>query len=63
MKKTKKKFKLKISNNKKYEYNLSEILFEIEKNENFKNKYKLINKLYKNLNDFKTAASKYSIIK
>ena len=30
--------KKKISENKKYEYNLSEILFEIEKNENLQNK-------------------------
>ena len=32
--KLKKRIKKKISNNKKYEYNLSEILFEIRKNEN-----------------------------
>ena len=52
--------KKKISENKKYEYNLSEILFEIEKNENLQNKYKKIINYIKS-NDFKTAASRFSI--
>ena len=42
----KKKLKLdleaKILNNKKYEYNISEILFEVEKNEKYEIKYKKI---------------------
>ena len=58
--KTRKELILKISNEKKYEYNLSEILFDIDKNE------KLISKNAKIINtirekDFKTAVSKYSI--
>jgi len=56
----KKELILKISENKKYEYNLSELLFEIEKNENFEKKYKKILK-YIELNDFKSAASRFSI--
>ena len=59
-KKLKEKLFLKFSNDKKYEYNLSEILFEVEKSETFKNKYKQIIE-YINLNDFKAAASKFSI--
>ena len=55
-----KQLKSKISKNKKYEYNISEILFEIENNENLNNKYKLITR-YINLNNFKTAASRFSI--
>ena len=54
------KLQNKISKIKKYEYNLSEILFEIEKNENFKTKYKKILDYIK-INNFKTAAIKYSI--
>jgi len=50
----------KISSEKKYEYNLSEILFEIEKNEDIQNKLKLIINYIKS-SDFKTAASRYSI--
>ena len=50
----------KISSNKKYEYNLSEILFEVDKNEKIEKKYKEILNYIK-LNDFKTAASKFSI--
>ena len=47
-------------NNLKYEYNLSEIIFEIENNEKFQIKYqKIIN--FINNNDFKSAAIKYSI--
>ncbi len=50
----------KISENKKYEYNLSEILFEIEKDESLEKKYKNILKYIK-LNDFRAAASRFSI--
>ena len=58
--KLKKKLKIKISNDKKYEYNLSEILFEVDRNSNLK---EINNKIieYIELNDFKTAASKFSI--
>ena len=52
--------KTKLSKDKKFEYNISEILFEIEKNENLRNKYKKIIK-YINSNDFKAAASRFSI--
>tara|TARA_Y100001954_G_C15759851_1_gene578476 strand:- start:474 stop:1400 length:927 start_codon:yes stop_codon:yes gene_type:complete len=51
---------IKLLNNKKYELNLSEILFELDAGEDFENKYNKI-KLYINNNDFKTAAIKYSI--
>ena len=50
----------KISNDKKYEYNLSEILFEINTKEKLESKYKNILD-YINLNNFKTAVTKYSI--
>ena len=50
----------KISLNKKYEYNLSELLFEVDKNEKLEKKYKEILNYIK-LNNFKTAASKFSI--
>ena len=50
----------KISNNKKYEYKISEILFEIEGNENLERKYREILNYIK-LNDFKAAASRFSI--
>ncbi len=50
----------KISSNKKYEYNISELLFEISKNESFQSKYKEILNYIK-LNDFETAASRFSI--
>ena len=50
----------KISNNKKYEYNLSELLFEIGKNEKVNKKYKEIFDYIK-LNNFKLAVFKYSI--
>ncbi len=49
-----------ISSTKKYEYKLSEILFEINKNETFKKKYQEILE-YEKKNDFKSAAAKYSI--
>ena len=58
--KLKKDLTLKISNDKKFEYNLSEILFELEDDEKIDNKYKSIIDFVK-LNDFKIAASKYSI--
>ena len=51
---------IKITNNKKYEYNLSELLFEIETNDDFKKKYKEILKYIAN-NSFKAAANRYSI--
>ena len=50
----------KISKDKRYEYDLSEILFEIEKGNSVKKKYENIIK-YINLNDFYSAASKFSI--
>ena len=59
-KKLKEKLILKFSSDIKYEYNLSEILFEVEKTETFENKYNQIIE-YINLNDFKAAASKFSI--
>ncbi len=58
--KKKKELILKMSSNKKYEYNISELLFEIEKNENLKNKHKKILEYIK-FNDFKSAASRFSI--
>tara|TARA_B100001027_G_scaffold215503_1_gene189593 strand:- start:924 stop:1850 length:927 start_codon:yes stop_codon:yes gene_type:complete len=58
--KTRKELILKISNKKKYEYNLSEILFDIDKNEKLISKHaKIINTIREK--NFKTAASKYSI--
>mgnify|MGYP001420125552 FL=1 len=59
-KKLKDELNNKISNNKKYEYNLSEILFEVENNENYKDKYNKILK-YINKNDFKSASAKFSV--
>ena len=59
-KKLREKLILKFSRDKKFEYNLSEILFEVEKNETFKNKYNQIIEFI-NLNDFKAAASKFSV--
>ena len=50
----------KISKDKRYEYDLSEILFEIEKENSVKKKYENIIK-YINLHDFYSAASKFSI--
>ena len=58
--KIKKKLIKNYAKNKRYEYNLSEILFEIEQDENFDKKYQeIIN--YVKKNEFKAAASKYSI--
>ena len=58
--KLRKELMSKISNDKKYEYNLSEILFEINTKEKLESKYKNILD-YINLNNFKTAVTKYSI--
>ena len=51
---------LKIKNNKKYEYNLSELLFELNKTEKVYKTYEDIID-YVKLNNFKSAAFKYSI--
>ena len=56
----KKKLISNISNNKKFEYNLSEILFELDQNENINSKYNKIIKDSK-INEFKNVATKYSI--
>ena len=58
--KLKKELKVKISNNKKYEYLLYEILFEVQNNEALTNKYKEILE-YIDKNNFNDAAAKYSI--
>ena len=58
--KLKSELKFKISENKKYEYNISELLFEIEKSETLESKYKRILQYIK-LNNFKAAASRFSI--
>ena len=50
----------KISNNKKFEYNLSEILFEIKDTNDLNKLYKEILD-YININSFEAAVSKYSI--
>ena len=55
-----KELQIKISKNKKYEYNLSEILFELENNETLEKKYQEILNYTKN-NNFKNAAAKFSI--
>tara|TARA_B100000886_G_C20425370_1_gene493686 strand:- start:362 stop:1288 length:927 start_codon:yes stop_codon:yes gene_type:complete len=59
-KKIKDELILKMSNDKKFEYNLSEILFELEKNETYEKKLNEIMKYIKEVN-FRLAASKYSI--
>lgn len=59
-KKLREELVIKMSKNKKKEYNLSEILFEIESPKQIKNKYDEILKLIKT-KDFETAAYKYSI--
>ena len=59
-KKLKEELLIKISNDKKYEYYLSEIVFEIENNQIFEKKFKEI-KEYIIKNNFKLAATKYSI--
>ena len=50
----------KISNKKRYEYNLSEILFDLDNNETYENKFKKIKNFIKE-NDFKSAAIKFSL--
>ncbi len=50
----------KISNNKKYEYNISELLFDLDDNEKFESKHMKILK-YINDSGFKAAASRFSI--
>ena len=52
--------KVKFLSNKKYEYNLSELIFEIEGSNKLKDRYEEILKFI-NENDFRLAASKYSI--
>ena len=52
--------KNKFLRDKKFEYNLSELLFDINENENLDKKYKNIIQTV-NMNGFKTAVSKYSI--
>ena len=47
---------IKLKNDKKFEYNISELLFDLEENETIKNKLK---KIFSN--DFKISAAKYSI--
>ena len=59
-KKLKNQLSNKLENNKKYEYNISELIFEINEKENFSNKKKIIINYIKN-NSFKAAASKFSI--
>ena len=49
-----------VSKIKKFEYNLSEILFELDQNESINSKYNKIIKDSK-INEFKNAATKYSI--
>lgn len=58
--KMRKELLIKISNNKKFEYNLSELLYEVDPSETQNSKYSKILK-YVDLNDFKAAASKFSI--
>ena len=55
-----KKLELQILNNKKYEYNLSEILFETSNNENFDKKFSKIKESI-NMIGFENTANKYSI--
>ena len=59
-KKLKEQLIQKKTNEKSYQYNLSELLFEISVDETFNNKYEIIKEFIK-ANDFKTAAVKYSI--
>lgn len=59
-KKLKQKLLMKISKDKKYEYNLSELIFDVSNTEKFEDKYKEI-KEFINTNNFKSAAIKYSI--
>ena len=59
-KKLKKDLRKKISKNKKYEYKLSEILFEMKSGEKLEKKYREILDYVEN-NGFKNAAAKFSI--
>ena len=59
-KKLKKDLRKKISKNKKYEYKLSEILFEMKSGEKLEKKYKEILNYVEN-NGFENAAAKFSI--
>ncbi len=56
----KKELLLKLKNNQKFEYNLSELLFEIDKNNELEKKYREIKKFISE-NNFKYAVSKYSL--
>ena len=56
----KKKLKMQKSKNKKFEYELYEILFEVRNSKDLKERYKNILEFIK-LNGFKSAASKFSI--
>lgn len=56
----KKELLLKLKNNKKFEYNLSELLFDIDKNDELEKKYEEIKKFISE-NNFKNAVSKYSL--
>ena len=56
----KKKLIVKISNDKKFEYNLSEILFEVDNKNSVDQNYKKIIDYIK-VNNFKTSATKFSI--
>ena len=58
--KLKKELLLKLKNNKKFEYNLSELLFDIDKNDELEKKYDEIKKFISE-NNFKNAVSKYSL--
>ncbi len=58
--KLKQKLLIKISNEKKYKYNLSELIFDVSNTEKFENKNKEIRNFIKT-NNFKSAAIKYSI--
>ncbi len=59
-KRLKSDLKSKISSNKKFEYNISELLFEVENTENINKKYDEIIAYIKS-NNFKSAATRYSI--
>ena len=59
-KRLKSDLKSKISSNKKFEYNISELLFEVENTENINKKYDEIIAYIKS-NNFKSAATRFSI--
>ena len=58
--KLKEDLKIKIAKNKKYEYNISELLFDVDNDDTFENKYK---KIVENISktNFKSTTAKYSI--